>query len=101
MPYKYVVDVNSKPFAEAPTPVLNALHRLTWAGQKTVNDGTFLPFNELLTLGYFEQQKIGVSKLKQHSSSSISVLTLSSFMTTGSQPSGRLSQPCPLVAKRK
>lgn len=61
MPYKYVVDVNSKPFAAAPKPILDALHRLTWAGQKSVSDGTFLPFNEMLTLGYFEGQKIGVT----------------------------------------
>ncbi len=65
MPYKYVVDVDSKPFAEAPMPIINALHRLTWAGQKTVNNGTFQPFNELLTLGYFEQQKIGVGRSRQ------------------------------------
>lgn len=61
MPYKYVVDVNSKPFCEAPQPIISALHRLSWAGQTTVTDGTFKPFNELLTLGYFEEQKIGVS----------------------------------------
>lgn len=62
MPYKYVVDVDSKPFADAPGPIFQALNRLTWAGRKTVDDGTFKPFNELLTLGYFEQQKIGVRR---------------------------------------
>ena len=61
MPYKYVVDVDSKGFNEAPDPILRALHRLTWAGEQAVTDGTFRKFNELLTVGYFEDQKMGVS----------------------------------------
>ena len=61
MPYKYVVDVDSKSFAAAPRTILGALHRLTWAGEETVTDGDFQKFNELLTLGYFAEQKIDVS----------------------------------------
>ncbi len=61
MPYKYVVDVDSKSFSEAPPVILNALNRLTWAGQQSNGVGQFQNYNELLTLGYFEEQKIGVS----------------------------------------
>jgi hypothetical protein len=45
--------------------IIKALKRLTWAGEQTVG-GTvesFLPFNELLSIGYFEDSAIGVSKL--------------------------------------
>lgn len=63
MPYSYIVDVDSKSFSEAPDPILRALHRLTWAGEQTVTDGSFMKFNELLTIGYFEEQKMSVSLL--------------------------------------
>ncbi|KAI9814327.1 MAG: hypothetical protein M1832_005907 [Thelocarpon impressellum] len=59
MPYKYVVDVDSKSFGEAPEVVLSALNRLTWAGEQSSTDHDFKYYNELLTLGYFEEQKIG------------------------------------------
>lgn len=62
MPYKYVVAVDSKGFREAPKEILRALHRLTWAGEQSVTDGSFNKFNELLTVGYFEEQKMGVSR---------------------------------------
>lgn len=64
MPYSYIVDVDSKGFSEAPSTILRALHRLTWAGEQTVTDGTFKKFNELLTIGYFEDQKMSVSWLE-------------------------------------
>lgn len=62
MPYKYVVSVDSKGFDEAPDPVLRALGRLTWATEQAVTSAgdQFLPPNELLMLGYFEDMKIGV-----------------------------------------
>ncbi|KAA8647704.1 uncharacterized protein ATNIH1004_006401 [Aspergillus tanneri] len=62
MPYKYVVSVASKAFDEAPSEILRALGRLTWATERAVNEtgDTFLPPNELLVLGYFEDMKIGV-----------------------------------------
>jgi hypothetical protein len=63
MPYKYVVSVDSKGFNEAPDAVTGALGRLAWATRKAV-EGTgdaFLPPNEMLVLGYFEDMKIGVS----------------------------------------
>lgn len=61
MPYKYVADQETTALAEAPRFILNALHRLTWAGEQTVQDGSFQKFNEVLTLGYFEKQAIGVT----------------------------------------
>lgn len=64
MPYKYVVAVDSKSFREAPREVLRALHRLTWAGEQCVTDGSFRKFNELLTVGYFQEQKMGVSRYR-------------------------------------
>ena len=68
MPYKYVVSVDSKGFSEAPDEVLRALGRLSWATEKAVasTDGCFLPPNELLILGYFEDMKIGVSAVKHN-----------------------------------
>ena len=60
MPYKYAVAVESKSFSEAPQPILGALHRLSWAGEQSITDGSFQKFNELLTIGYFERQHISV-----------------------------------------
>ncbi|PYH92964.1 hypothetical protein BO71DRAFT_400122 [Aspergillus ellipticus CBS 707.79] len=61
MPYKYVVSVESKGFDEACSEILQALGRLTWATKQAVIDtgDPFLPPNELLLLGYFEDMKIG------------------------------------------
>ncbi|CAG7969934.1 unnamed protein product [Penicillium salamii] len=61
MPYKYVVSVDSKGFDEAPETILQVLGRLSWATEKAVmsSGGSYLPPNELLTLGYFEKMKIG------------------------------------------
>lgn len=65
MPYKYVVSVDSKGFSDAPDEILRALGRLSWATEKSVMDAgdPFLPPNELLMLGYFEDMKIGVRPL--------------------------------------
>ena len=61
MPYKYVVSVDSKGFDQAPEEMMRALGRLTWATEHAVGTGErFLPPNEMLTLGYFEDMKIGV-----------------------------------------
>lgn len=64
MPYKYVVSVDSKGFDEAPNDMLQALGRLSWATEKAVTSSgdKYLAPNELLTLGYFEEMKIGVSQ---------------------------------------
>ncbi len=77
--YKFgVVVKNTKGFDEAPDPILKALHRLTWAGNTAISairtiaekeslkasEGSmppgFIPFNELLSLGYFEPSVISV-----------------------------------------
>ncbi|MCJ1470214.1 hypothetical protein MMC07_008859 [Pseudocyphellaria aurata] len=61
MPYKYIVAVDSKSFSEAPPVILEGLAALTWAGRQTVssvNGAEYQPCNELLALGYFENQKI-------------------------------------------
>lgn len=68
----------SRGFDEAPPPILKALHRLTWAGKTAIHalntlvqekelataDGSmppqFIPFNELLSLGYFSSSVINV-----------------------------------------
>jgi hypothetical protein len=64
MPYKYVVSVDSKGFDEASEDILRALGRLSWATENAVVSAgdKYLPPNELLTLGYFEDMKIGVSQ---------------------------------------
>jgi hypothetical protein len=65
MPYKYVVSVDSKGFDEAPEVMLRALGRLSWATENAVISAgdKYLPPNELLTLGYFEDMKIGVGHI--------------------------------------
>jgi 2OG-Fe(II) oxygenase superfamily len=60
-PYKYGVSVLSKGFDEAPSAIIKALKRLTWAGEQTVTEDLepFHAFNELLSIGYFEDTAIG------------------------------------------
>ncbi|OBT63755.1 hypothetical protein VE03_06947 [Pseudogymnoascus sp. 23342-1-I1] len=60
-PYKFVVTQTSRGFSEAPTVIIKALKRLTWAGEQTLTDvgEPFHPFNELLSIGYFEDCSIG------------------------------------------
>ncbi|OBT84393.1 hypothetical protein VE02_06741 [Pseudogymnoascus sp. 03VT05] len=60
-PYKFVVAQSSRGFNEAPTVIVKALKRLTWAGEQTLNDvgEPFHPFNELLSIGYFQDCSIG------------------------------------------
>ncbi|RYP75102.1 hypothetical protein DL771_002563 [Monosporascus sp. 5C6A] len=75
--YKFgVVVKRSKGFDEAPDAILKGLHRLTWAGKTAIDaagkvageegvavskgsaPAEFMPFNELLSLGYFETSVI-------------------------------------------
>ncbi|KAM7209622.1 hypothetical protein V8F20_000025 [Naviculisporaceae sp. PSN 640] len=72
--YKFGVTVQSKGFNEAPDVILRALHRMVWAGKNAVQattsrleeydlgpDGpppTSNEFNELLALGYMEDDRI-------------------------------------------
>lgn len=80
--YKFGVTVQSKGFSEAPDVILRALQRLIWAKHVAVeHSNAFIraldpryggeravvsdsgDFNELLALGYMEQDKINVSVL--------------------------------------
>ncbi|OAF58525.1 hypothetical protein VC83_04909 [Pseudogymnoascus destructans] len=60
-PYKFIVAQSSRGFSEAPTVIIKALKRLTWAGEQTLTDvgEPFHPFNELLSIGYFQDCSIG------------------------------------------
>ncbi|OBT57358.1 hypothetical protein VE04_02764 [Pseudogymnoascus sp. 24MN13] len=60
-PYKFVVAQSSRGFSEAPIVIVKALKRLTWAGEQTLTDvgEPFHPFNELLSIGYFQDCSIG------------------------------------------
>lgn len=74
-PYKFAVTVQSKAFDEAPPSILKAIHRMLWAGktaartakewlsergeQNPVPEGNVV-FNELLSLGYMEDDRISV-----------------------------------------
>ena len=62
-PYDYIVDVESIPFDHAPESILRAVKRMEWASEKVFPDASIKKFNELLLLGYFEDQKISVSSL--------------------------------------
>ncbi|KAK4695373.1 hypothetical protein P7C71_g2375, partial [Lecanoromycetidae sp. Uapishka_2] len=59
MLYKYVVSQDNTALKDAPAVIQNALGRMTWAGRHHANGADFLPYNEVLALGYFEQGKIG------------------------------------------
>ena len=60
MPYNYVAAPDSAPFSEAPPAIVEALNRLTWAGNVAVKGKVYPPRNELLAVGYMEAQKMGV-----------------------------------------
>jgi len=70
-PYKYSVAQDSTNFQQAPRVLINVLKRLTWAGRNAVQavagtnkgDNEFKPFNEILSIGYIEESKMGVSFL--------------------------------------
>ncbi|KAE9365208.1 hypothetical protein N431DRAFT_420140 [Stipitochalara longipes BDJ] len=66
-PYKYSVAQESTAFGDAPPVILKVLKRLTWAGKEAVmgghdtveGDEEFQSFNELLSVGYFENSHMG------------------------------------------
>jgi hypothetical protein len=94
MPYKYVVSVDSKGFDQAPSEIMQALGRLTWATEQAVTAAgdEFLPPNELLTLAYFEDMSIGVSTVLMLL---LPFLTITgSIMTMASHLSVQLSPRC-------
>jgi alkylated DNA repair dioxygenase AlkB len=58
MPYKYVVSTDSKPFSEAPDPIIAVVARLKWATQQAVGP-SWDAYNEMLAVGYFAGNKMG------------------------------------------
>ncbi|KAL8631966.1 hypothetical protein Q9189_002342 [Teloschistes chrysophthalmus] len=61
LPYKFSADVPSFAFSQAPPMVKNALHKMIWAGEiaGASEDRPFQRLNEVLILGYFQDQAIG------------------------------------------
>ena len=41
IPYKFVASPDTKAFSQAPPAIMDALNRLTWAGQDAVMDGSY------------------------------------------------------------
>lgn len=64
---------DSKEFRHAPEVLIKALKRMTWAGKEVLGDlpadaqVPFVPFNELLSVGYFETGKMDVCLSFQNS----------------------------------
>lgn len=84
---------------------MRALHRLSWAGKQAVDlkptCESFREFNELLILGYMEEDKIAVSRQAFDMSSTPSANQYgSSIMMTVRRSSAPLLQVCLWGAKR-
>ena len=62
LPYKYVAEADSKAFSDVPQEVLEVLRRGTWAAEQALPGQRHEPFNEILTVGYLEGSKMGVSR---------------------------------------
>jgi hypothetical protein len=58
MPYKFIAATASRSFDGAARPITSTRSRLNWASKLMVGN-QHREFNEVLALGYFEQQKIG------------------------------------------
>ncbi|KAK5170567.1 uncharacterized protein LTR77_005155 [Saxophila tyrrhenica] len=58
MPYKFVATGASKPFSEAPWPVIECRRRLNWAQRAFLEKDAHEDLNEELIFTYFEGQKI-------------------------------------------
>jgi len=56
MPYKFVASAESLSFEGSPWPLTETRSRLTWAARRLI--GPDVSFNELLTIGYFQQQNM-------------------------------------------
>ena len=66
MPYNYVVGHdNSTKLEDAPEPIKEAVHRMTWAAKRIVPEEDFVAFNELLAIGYLEAMRMGVRAIFQ------------------------------------
>jgi hypothetical protein len=61
--YKYCATVKSTPFKDAPRVVTAAIGRLDWAAKVAIKGAQFDGHNEVLLIGYFAEQGMGVSLL--------------------------------------
>ncbi|KAK5235917.1 hypothetical protein LTR16_012616, partial [Cryomyces antarcticus] len=57
MPYKFITAATFRSFDDACNTIKAARSRLNWA-QRYVNPGACKDFNEVLAIGYFEEQSI-------------------------------------------
>ena len=62
-----MVAVGSESFRAAPAEIRDAMQCLEWAASSSVPYETNQGFNEMLAVGYFESNKMGVSVLFSHS----------------------------------
>lgn len=61
--YKYCAEVKSTSFKEAPRVITAAIGRLDWAARVVAKGSNFDGHNEVLLIGYFAEQGMGVSLL--------------------------------------
>jgi len=62
-PYKFVARQISKPFSETPEVILQAVTQLDWAVRSLELGEEYQGFNECLSVGYFGNAHMGVSRL--------------------------------------
>jgi hypothetical protein len=70
VPYDYIVGQENTALQHAPAVIQKALGRMIWAGRHHAKDTDFVPYNEVLALGYLQDGEIGVSvpsSVQQHS----------------------------------
>lgn len=61
--YKYCAAAGSTPFKDAPRVITSAIGRLDWAARVASKGADFDGHNEILVVGYFAEQGMGVSLL--------------------------------------
>ncbi|KAF4628654.1 hypothetical protein G7Y89_g9496 [Cudoniella acicularis] len=105
-PYKFAVAQISKPFSEAPAVVIKSLKRMTWAGERALTDDAvtqeflstnpnyaqeaFTPFNEVLSLGYFEKSDIDYhDDGEKELGATVATLSLGCSATMAFRPKGK------------
>ena len=97
--YKYCAEVTSTPFKDAPRVVTAAIGRLDWAARVALKGAQFDGHNEVLLIGYFAEQGMGVSFQVMKTIVGLSLREYSTMMTA-KKVSGRLLCRCRLVVMR-
>lgn len=98
MSYKYAAAVATNPMSGAPESVRHAMGRLTWAKNLVEDHDQRTPTaNEILTLGYMEDQSIGVSRPIPKDESFSEADRVDSTMTTERQDLVQSSPLFPLA----